>query len=143
MDDYMTTSYCAWGKRIRRNGSLIECESLVEDIEKLQAVAEAAEEYVKLNGEVLRDVPLIREIPLNRSFAWSDLLRRHAELKSALANIKPKTVQQLQDERNSAADSMLEAIDYCHDQDVLLNHVAAYRETCQAHEAALAKQTGE
>ena len=140
MDDYMTTSYCAWGKRIRRNGSLIECESLVEDIEKLQAVAEAAEEYAKLNGEVLRDVPLIREMPLNRSFAWSDLLRRHAELKSALANLKPKTVQQLQDERNSAADDLAH---YAIRGMSSSNSLYKYEVAKAAHEAALAKQTGE
>ena len=117
MDKYTATSSCLWVEGIKCNGSSVTSESLVEDIQELQAVVEAARELSK---------------------EWSRSESR-LQLLAAISNVQPKTIQQLQDERNSAADQLAHyTIRGMSSSDSLDKYEAAKA----AHEAALAKQTG-
>ena len=120
MDKY-TMVWGEYAANIERNGIALSSAHLVSDIEKLQAVVEAARELSK---------------------EWSHPKNR-LQLLAAISNVQPKTIQQLQDERNSAVDEMLmlsrELYLTLREKDA----IDKIRTAKSAHEAALAKQTGE
>ena len=127
MDKY-TTLYPSSASGIACNGFVISNNYLTSNIEKLQAVVEAAEKYVSIKKGA------------KSATIWDDLAAAEEGLFLALANVQPKTIQQLQEERNSAADELAHYMIHGMSSS---DSLEKYEVAKAVHEAALAKQTGE
>ena len=114
---------------VRLDGNSLSGKELISNIEKLQAVAEAAKEYINVHKRASQGM-----------FSKNAILKAREEMQSALANLQPKTIQQLQDERNAAADALSHYTSTFRESSSIVDEYEAAK---QAHEAALAKQTGE
>ena len=106
-------------------GKFIKGRDLISNIEKLQAVVEAARDVI--SGAVLYS-----------DVSWIASNSTMKELQRRLEDLEPKTIQQLQDERNSAADAITNHEGCCDFPEA----ITAYKAAKAAHEAALARQTG-